>query len=140
MIVPLERPEPAAEEPLGGGDAAQHVEEHADGVVGDVGGVDGAGVGDGDAAARALGEVDVVNARGRADEAADGVEEAPPPMTTAARGGSGSAEASSSTRKRWCIALPQGAPGRRMKSTAGTGSTRCTPPAPAIADCLAASC
>jgi len=62
-IVPLERPEPAADEPLGGGDAAQHVDEHADGVVGDVGGVDGAGVGDGDAAARALGEVDVVHVR-----------------------------------------------------------------------------
>ena len=139
----MQRPEPAPNEPLRRRDAPQHVDEHADGVVGDVGGVDGAGVGDGDAAARALGEVDVVNARGRADEAADGgdgVEEAPPPMTTAARGGSGSAEASSSTRKRWCIALPKGAPGRRMKSTAGTGSTRCTPPAPAIADCLAASC
>ena len=71
----VQRPEPAPNEPLRRRDAPQHVDEHADGVVRDVGRVDRPRVGDGDAAVRALGEVDVVNARGRADEAADGGEE-----------------------------------------------------------------
>ena len=44
-IVPLERPEPAAEKPLGHRHKAQHIDEH----------------GDGDAAARALAEVDVIS-------------------------------------------------------------------------------
>jgi len=68
----LHRPEAAADEPLGGGDAPEHVDEQADGVVCDVGGVDRPRVGDGDAAARALVEVDVVNARAGAEDEADG--------------------------------------------------------------------
>jgi hypothetical protein len=77
-IVAVERPEPAADEPVGGGHAAEHVDEQADGVVGDVGGVDRAGAGDAHAAARALAEVDVVQPGPRAvDEAErrDGVQE-----------------------------------------------------------------
>jgi hypothetical protein len=77
-VVPLDRPEAVADEPLGRGDAPEHVDEHSDGVVGDVRGVHPPGVGDDDAAARALVEVDVVDGGGRADDAAkggDGVEE-----------------------------------------------------------------
>lgn len=36
----LQRPEPAPDEPLRRRDAPKHVDEHADGVVRDVGGVD----------------------------------------------------------------------------------------------------
>lgn len=70
------RPEAAPDVALAGGDAAEHVDEEADGVVGDVGRVDAAGVGDGDAAARALVEVDVVEPRADCENAAqrrDGV-------------------------------------------------------------------
>lgn len=58
-----------ADEALGGRDAPEHVDEHAHGVVGDIGGIDAPGVGDGDAAARALVEIDVVNAGARVDDA-----------------------------------------------------------------------
>ena len=54
-IVPLERPEPAAEKPLSHRHKAQHIDEH----------------GDGDAAAHALAEVDVISP---APHAADEVE------------------------------------------------------------------
>ena len=78
VAVPLHAPEAAADEPLGGRHATEHVDEQADGVVGDVGGEHPAGVGDNDAAARALVQVDEVNARRQARDAAegrDGVEE-----------------------------------------------------------------
>jgi hypothetical protein len=69
---PPDRPEAAADEPLGRGDAPKHVDEHSNDVVDDVRGVDPPGVGDDDATARALVEVDVVDGGGRADDATKG--------------------------------------------------------------------
>lgn len=71
-MVSLHRPESTTDEALASRHAAEHVDEQADGVVGDVGGEHSAGVGDEDATARALAEVNEVDARGEADDAAEG--------------------------------------------------------------------
>lgn len=63
-----DRPGAAADEGVGAADAAHDVDEEADAVVGGVLGEDVAGVGDGDPAAAALGEVDVVDAGAVGDD------------------------------------------------------------------------
>jgi len=68
----LRRPEPSADVAVGGRDSAEHADEEPDGVVSDVDGEDLACAGDDDAAARALGEVDVVHSGARGDDAAEG--------------------------------------------------------------------
>jgi hypothetical protein len=71
-VLPLLRPKPAPNESPGFCQSTQHVDEQADGVVGDVGRVNAAGVGNDDATSRALVEINVVDARGCADDAAQG--------------------------------------------------------------------
>lgn len=73
--VPILSPKPSPHEPIGGRDRPEHVEGHPDGGVGDVIGEDLAGVGNGDAAAPALGEVDVVETGAGGDDDAEGREE-----------------------------------------------------------------
>ncbi|PWZ12040.1 hypothetical protein Zm00014a_022970 [Zea mays] len=71
-VIPLRRPEPSADVAVGGGDAAEHGDEEPDGVVSDVDGEGPARARDGDAAPRALGQVDVVHPGARGDDAAEG--------------------------------------------------------------------
>lgn len=67
-IVAVDRPGAAADEGVGGAQAAHDADEEADAVVGGVLGKDVAGVGDRDPAAAALGEVDVVDAGAVGDD------------------------------------------------------------------------
>ena len=69
-VVPAGRPKPAADEPVGRRDAPEHVHEEPDGVIRHVSGECLTGAGHGDAPARALGEVDVVQAGGGGHDAA----------------------------------------------------------------------